>query len=43
MLQRFEQEWIPLEEKYFRALHIPEKADICYDSETRQLLAPSQV
>lgn len=43
MLQRFEQEWIPLEEKYFRALHIPEKADICYDSETRQLLVPSQV
>lgn len=43
MLQRFEQEWIPLEEKYFRALHIPEKADICYDSEICQLLAPSQV
>ena len=42
MLRRFEQEWIPLEEKYFQAFDIPSHADVCFNSESGQFVSSGQ-
>jgi len=42
MLRRFQQEWIPLEEMYFSALQVPDRADLCYDTALERLTQPGQ-
>lgn len=42
MLRRFQQEWIPLEEMYFSALHVPGRADVCYDTALEARIQPGQ-
>ena len=43
LLARYDQEWIPLEEKYFHALAIPQRADVCFDPQRGGFLQPGQV
>lgn len=38
MLRRFEQEWIPLENRYFTEFRIRNKCDLQYDSEKMQII-----
>lgn len=42
-LQRFVQEWIPMEEAYFSAYGIASAADVCYDTQACRVIPPYQV
>lgn len=43
MLKRFTQEWIPLEERYFAAFRIAQRADVCFDTQACRVVQPCQV
>lgn len=35
LLERFRQEWIPMENRYFQAFHVAQRADVCLKSPIR--------